>query len=389
VFAVFPDKLGVRMGTMLENLKNGLHYYPGFHKRTRPFGTQMNFINYPIKDDDRTSYQEQVKTKLLNLQRDYPSKEGDVYLIILPDNETIYHELKDFAVSRNLKTQMLQERTLGSLQSGPYTLYCFALSLCVAAGITPWIVDSSYFDGADCYIGLAFAKQESRGRSKFFLGVADVFDSFGEHLSFALHDGKVSPKVKGLHVDRKFMSELVSKAILRYDDKMDAAPETIVIHKPGSFHYDETAGVADALLEWESERAFLVHIQHNNLFRAYNPQLDYYPVATTYFRIGPGNAIVFPTGYLESSDTDHKMGTPKPVQLNVKEVGATNIIERKIADNDLHFILQNYLAFTRLRWSSLSPRIRDPLTIHAPRVIAEWQGKGIAGLDGIDVRDIM
>ncbi|MHA2320742.1 MAG: hypothetical protein ACXACG_03710 [Candidatus Thorarchaeota archaeon] len=117
--------------------------------------------------------------------------------------------------------------------------------------------------------------------------------------------------------------------------------------------------------------------------------MNYNPVATTYFRIGPGNAIILPTGYLISRGKYQGLCTPKPVQINVKEMGASGILERKVSDDDLHFVIQNYLAFTRLRWSSLSPTIRDPITIHAPRVIAEWESKGIEGLDGFSLYDVL
>jgi hypothetical protein len=268
-------------------------------------------------------------------------------------------------------------------------LYCFSLVLYVNGGTTPWRVDSSYFNQANCYIGLAFSRKGyENGSQRFFLGVADVFDAFGEHLSFALHDGPVNPNIKGLHVDRDFMSELVSKSIFRYVDKMKESPSTILIHKPGSFLKEEIQGVSDALLEHDSDRALLVHVQHNSMFRAYNPTLSYQPVSTTYFRIGPGNAVLFPTGYLASKMQNHKIGSPKPVQLNTKWVEASGIGSYKVDDNYLHFILQNYLAFTRLRWSSLSSRVRQPVTLYAPWVVATWQAMGIRNLGGLDIRDV-
>ncbi|MHA1137588.1 MAG: hypothetical protein ACTSSE_13975 [Candidatus Thorarchaeota archaeon] len=389
VFVIYPKRLDMLVTNFLERLKVGHHNYRGIGSDRKPFGTQIDCIKESISPRSNEVYSDAVKARLDNLRLDYTPREGDIYLIVLPENDDSYFSIKGFSVERNLKTQMIQERNLRNLYSSWYPLLGFALSLCVKAGIIPWKVDPTYFESADCYIGLAFSRQKRGNTYRFFVGVADVFDSFGEHLSFALHDGEVSSEIRGLHVDKEFMSSLVSKAIRRYNDKMGNSPERIVIHKPGSFLPDEHTGVGEALLEWDCDRALLVHIQHNSLFRAYNPILNYNPIATTYFRIGFGNAIVLPTGHLLSRNRYSGLGTPKPVQLNVKEIGASGIVEHTILPEELRFLIQNYLAFTRLRWSSLSSTIRDPITIYAPRVIAEWEGKGIEGLDGLSLNEVL
>ncbi len=391
VFAVFPEGVSGNIEDMLQKLKEGYFSFPGFHQNKKPFGVELEYISFPIKPRNDALYSDLVKAKLENLKNDYPRRNGDVFLLVIPTgDEEFYYDLKGFSIERSLKTQMLRQRTVDRLRSSWYSLYCFALSLYVSGGATPWRVDSSYFEDVDCYIGLAFSiRRYESNRQRLFLGVADVFDAFGEHLSFALHEGLVPPEIRGLHVDREFMKKIVKKSVLRYQDKMGESPSTLLIHKPGSFHSDELSGLSDVIAETDCDRAFVVHVQHNSLFRAYNQSLDYQSVATTYFRIGPGNAVVFPTGYLEKSGKPHKMGSPKPVQVNVRSVESIGSADNRISDNELHFIIQNLLAFTRLRWSSLSPRIREPITIHAPWVIATWQGKGIKGLDGLDIRDVL
>ena len=272
-----------------------------------------------------------------------------------------------------------------------YPLYNFSLSLYAKAGGTPWIIEPSYFDLADCYIGQAFSRKmvDRFGAGKFFVGAADVFNAWGEHISFALHQASVDEEIKGLHVDRKFMMELMNKAINRYIDKMDYPPKTLVIHRPGYFIREEIEGVQDVLDEQNIEKCYLVHVQHNNLFRAYDPSLNNQIRRGTYFRIGPRNAVLFPTGYLESEGKEHIMGTPKSVQLNVKSILQEGKISPDVSNEEFYKICKNFLGFTRLRWNSLSTRLREPLTIYASRNVAEWLRKDYQGLEGIDIRDIL
>jgi hypothetical protein len=390
VFAIFPKRQQYAIEELLEKIKSGRLNYKGFHPNIPPFGVSLDYFGFSIPFDDASSYIKKVKARIENIVNDYLLGHGDVVLFVIPKkSQMFYEQLKDFTTVRKISNQMLEEHNVSNLMSSPYLLFAFALSLYTKAGMTPWEVDDSYFDSSDCYIGLAFSRLDHEGNQKFFLGVADVFNSFGEHLSFALHEGPVNPNISGLHVDQEFMTTLVEQSILRYIDKMEETPSIIYIHKPGKFLKGEIHGVSDALHTHESNRALLIHVQHNSLFRAYNPSLDYQPVATTYFRIGPGNAIVFPTGYLASKDKDHWMGTPKPVQLNMRWVNDEGQISFEISDDTLHFVIQNFLAFTHLRWSSLSSTVRDPLTIHAARVVADWQKNGVHGLEGLDIRDIL
>jgi len=389
VFTIYPSVEETFVSRFLTTLENGLFYYLGFKEESNPYRTSISFEKFPIDFEDEINYIERVKARIRNIQEDYPWRIG--YLILLPiprGSERFYDEIKDFCLARKLRTQMIKCENLGL---DAYPLYNFSLSIYAKAGGTPWIIEPSYFDLADCYIGQAFARKMvgGSGTEKFFVGAADVFNAWGEHISFALHQSFVDREITGLHVDREFMMELMNKAITRYIDEMDYPPKTLVVHRPGHFIREEIEGVQEVLDKQKIEKCYLVHVQHNNLFRAYDPSMNNQIRRGTYFKIGPRNVVLFPTGYLESEGKEHKMGTPKPVQLNVKSIIQEGKFSLEISNEELYKICKNFLGFTRLRWNSLSTRLREPLPIYASRKVAEWLRKDYRGLEGIDIRDIL
>jgi len=389
VFAVCPDTLQSGVSLFLDKLKNGLYRYKGFSEDDFPYRTSLEYRIFSLPYNNEIDFIERVKARILNLMQEYPPRLGDVLFLPIPSRSNrLYDSLKGFTLSRKIRSQMIQSHNL-NMQEFP--LFNFSLSLYTKAGGVPWVLDPSNFDVADCYIGYAFSMKNTEmiSQGKFFVGVADVFNAYGEHLMFALHQGSVNRLVKGLHVDRDFMYDLTSKAIDRYNDKLREPPQSILFHKLNHFSGDEIIGVIDALEEKGVETSYLVHVQNNNLFRAYDETLENQVRRGTYFRIGPGNAIIFPTGYLESLGSYQKMGTPKSVQLNVKSVNSDRQVSNQISDDILHNICRNYLAFTRLRWNTLGTRLRDPLTIYAATKVAQWLRMGIEGLEGVDIRDVL
>jgi hypothetical protein len=388
LFSIFPSFYQQQVSTLLSRLKEGHYHYHGFSEESNPFRTSIDFENFPIDFENETEYINRVKAKIKNIQIDYSWKPGYLFLFAIPTaSQTFYDQIKDFCLARKMRSQMIRCENLGF---GWYPLYNFSLSIYAKAGGTPWVIDPSYFNLADCYVGMGFATKfsEEIGKGKFFVGVADVFNAYGEHISFALHQASVDREVKGLRVDKPFMKELMTKAIDRYYDKTHEVPNRIVIHKPVSFHKAEIEGIQEIMTDRKITKSFLIHVQHNSHFRAYDESLNYQIPRGTYFRIGRGNVVLFPTGYLPSQEKPHRMGTPKAVQLNVKTI-ENEAISRSASGKELFEICRNFLGFTRIRWNMLGTCLRDPLTIYASRKVAEWLKKDYKGLEGIDVRDIL
>jgi len=389
ILCLVPSNMESKAGMFLNYLINGKLNYFGFDENKNPFRSKAIFNIHDIPYDTEDTYISRLKVNIQNIYEDYPVKEGLILLLPIPEySYKIYREIKDYCFARKLKTQFIKE---SNLNLGWYPLHIFGLSIFTKAGGTPWMIDSSFFDIADCYIGQAFSKLSiiENMSSKFFVGAADIFNNYGEYISFALHQGSVDKEITGLNVDRNFMKELTHKAVLRYYDKNKFYPEKLLIHRSNKFIKEEIEGVIDVLKEIDIKKCYLVHVQHNNLYRSYDETLQYQIRRGTYFKISPNEIILFPTGFLDQENKYHAMGTPKSVQLNIKLLTNDGIIINQISNSDIYKIVKNFLGFTRLRWNSLSTTLREPLTIHASRKMAEWLKEGYSNLEGLDIRDIL
>jgi hypothetical protein len=391
IFALFPETQR-DMRTFLERLKGGYFYYPGFKQDTNPYNTEIDYETFAIKDADEETYLERTKAKIENIRQDHPWKKDYLCLFSIPNGmPRFYDEIKDFCLARAIRSQMIRSNNVSRLGEQWYPLYNFSLSVYAKTGGTPWTIDSSYFDVAECYVGLALAlrKQGKFASSRFFAGAADVFNAYGEHISFAMHQSAVDRNLKGLHVDAQFMEELINKAITRYEDKTGHPPSSILIHKPGHFIRPEIDGVRNAIAESGAGECFLTHVQHNSHYRSYDSEIENQVRRGTYFKTRIGGCVLFPTGYLEAKRKPHRMGTPKPVFLDVNKIDKTGSISRRISDSEIFGICRNYLAFTRIRWNMLGTNLREPLTIYAARKVADSLSRGFKSLEGIDIRDIL
>jgi hypothetical protein len=391
IFALFPETQK-DMHPFLERLKGGYFNYPGFKQDTNPYNTEIDYEAFAIKDADEKTYIEKTKAKIENIRQDHPWEKDYLCLFSIPKGmPKFYDEIKDFCLARAIRSQMIRSDNVPRLAGQWYPLYNFSLSIYAKTGGTPWTIDSSYFDIADCYIGLALALRKQGGftSSRFFAGAADVFNAYGEHISFAMHQSIVDKNLRGLHVDAQFMEELINKAIARYEDKTGSPPSSILIHKPGHFIRQEIDGVRNAITEKGVRECFLAHVQHSSHYRGYDSEIENQVRRGTYFKARVGGCVLFPTGYLEAKEKPHKMGTPKPVFLDINKIDKTGSVTRNVSDSEIFKICRNYLAFTRIRWNMLGTNLREPLTIYAARRVADCLSRGFKSLEGIDIRDIL
>lgn len=388
IFSIYPLSLKGLMDAFLGKLKNGYGQYPGFSETSTPFRSELLIQEYPLDVQDETSFISKTENRVTNLLGEYPRHNNDLFLFAIPDNyEKFYYQIKDFCFSRKIRNQVIRR---ANLTMNWYPLFNFSLSVYAKAGGTPWNLDSSNFSVADCYLGMKFARKtvDRFGPGEFFVGAVDVFNAYGEHISFALHQGAVLEPTKGLHVDKAFMKNLILRAVERYEDKIGSLPRRLLIYRPESFHYQETEAVKEVLSEMDIPIFYLIHVQHNTRLRAYDPTIRLQIRRGTYFVLKEKRIILFPTGRLEIENKDQELGTPKAVQLNIRKMEQSNE-DANLSCEEIYEICRNYLAFTKLRWNSLGSRIRETLPVFASSKVADGLKRGYKGLEGIDIRDIL
>jgi len=385
VFAVFPEPFRQEVLNCIERLSKGYGRYRGFHAEVNPYRLAMSLVEVPIQIP-QASYVQAVRTRMENLLQRHSVGPGDVFLVVLRQDED-YYPLKELFISLGLRSQMIRR---SSLSLDWYPLFNFSLSMYAKAGGTPWRLPPGYLDIADCYLGMAIkvSKKDRFSPPDFYVGAVDVFNAHGEHLSIALRYGMPERAVRGLHVDEPFMKDLVSKAVARYRDEEGNLPNVLCIHRQAPFIGEEIDGVSDVLSGKGIDTAYLVHVEHNSGFRAYDSSLDDQVFRGTAVRTGPASVLLFPTGWLPVSNTPQKLGTPRPAHLRVLTLTHEGRRDT-LTSEELLGICQSYLAFTRLRWNTLGIRIRNPLTLFAADRVGEWAKQGFKQLERLDIRDVL
>src|SRR5439155_10994181 len=113
---------------------------------------------------------------------------------------------------------------------------------------TPWKVDSSLLKHTDCYIGIQtkIQKADRTSPNAFFIGAADIFNSFGEYISCAVHQA-VGESLDGLHVDSEFMKALIASVVERYRANTSLMPRAIIVHRQLNFDDKELDGLVQGL----------------------------------------------------------------------------------------------------------------------------------------------
>jgi hypothetical protein len=382
---IYPKSSEFLVRSFVEALHKGRTGYPGFSADNPPFYSEIQALYYPLTNATALGYKSELATL-----RDKVDKKGHVVVVVLPESLEAYLELKALCFQHGMSSQFIKNGTIQRALSSTalqFYLWNFAVALYAKAGGTPWRIDSSLLQHTDCYIGIQTKIQQTAraGPSAFFVGAADIFNSFGEYLSCAVHQD-MAKTWDGLHVDSEFMKNLVMRAIDRYRATTGLHPSKIIIHRQLDFDRDEMQGLAEGLEQAGTTcPCFVVHFQEGHHFRGYVPQSqDFIVERTTYFPLGKASAVLFTTGMAQGR-YEGGLGTPKPTQVNVKVVNSV----KQIGLKDIEDVCNSLIGFTRLRWNSTRIGIRRPLTIFAADKIGEMAKSGFTNLQYRDIRDFL
>ncbi|MHA1410542.1 MAG: Piwi domain-containing protein [Candidatus Odinarchaeia archaeon] len=380
---LYPKSKETIYKTYIEKLVSGSDYYPGFKILNPPFYADIQPLYYPLSTKNLLSYQtmiSQIRGKI--------NKRNNVIFAILSDDFTGYSDLKSLCYQHNIPSQFIKESTISKNLNSRYLQYYLwnlAIAIYAKAGGTPWRVDSTLLQHTDCYLGIQ-TKIQQEGRfspNTFFVGAADIFNSMGEYISCAVHQG-ISKTMDGLHVDSEFMKNLVIRAVERYKAETDLKPKKIVVHRQLNFNKAELQGLQDGLDQVSANcPCIIVHLQEGHHFRGYPQDESFIVDRTTYYTLGKRSVVLFLTGKTQGRYSG--IGTPKPTQVNFKIINS----EKELDYNEIEKMCRSILGFTRLRWNTTRIAIRRPLTTFAADKIGEMAKKGFINLQYRDIRDFL
>lgn len=268
--------------------------------------------------------------------------------------EDLRVHIKALCVKKQIYTQIL---TQSSLQAQAYdpcdNMWNLSLGLYVKAGGVPWKLESG--EENTCFIGIAFGiKGRSRGQD-ILVGLAEIFDVFGESVTIKVVEEDFKSEV-GYHLSRESAERLIRTAIKGYESEKQEKPKRVIIHKTTPFNEDERQGVEDALQNIPYD---LVHIQLSTSLRLI-PDRGFPPNRGTFWdlKTREGKGILYTTGYIGDFETYPGAATASPVEIN-----------RNYGETELKKLAEQVLGLTKMNWNTTALMNKEPVTIEYARKV--------------------
>lgn len=267
-------------------------------------------------------------------------------------------------------------------------LHNLAVATYAKAGGVPWLVKNSTFANS-CIVGLSFHKvrpQDSSQPMRTIVGVAEVLDEFGRHLTMNVAQADVANdsikqfqrEFNSLYVPSDLMESLVKNALRTTQWPNRTAPTRLIIHKTTDFHEEEISGIQSSLeaLQMNVEYA-LVHVKEETVQRVYRND-DKHTVRGLLLTLNDEihEAVLWTVGripskykqnneyvYYEKSGT--KLGTSDPIAVYLdpaSRCSSFNVVEAA----------KQVFALTKMRWNTVEMSIRLPVSIYLARRVGTF-----------------
>lgn len=427
------DELGWRIYHLFEYFRQG--GYTGqvkasqYDRSFRGFGTEFRLpFQMPGLDDsvpDCGTDEEYIAAADAIIEK-WTASDGDpsrIALVIFPfDQEDsledsdyskeLYPRLKQKFIQAGLPSQMIDRSTLETIQFCDsrrgrearlrfdaesyfgHILWNLALNIYVKLGGRPWTLQRE-LDNVNCLIGLSFTINTLRPDRPMYVGIANIFDEFGEWLDISpdqrqLTDEELkawyeSPylfyrqETSTSKLSREFTAEIVKKSVQSYRNRRGSLPLAIAIHKTGIMYQVEIEGALQGIKEAgiplsEVTIGFASLIQAHG-FRMYGEadedrRNSFVVKRGVMCPLETDRILLATTGRTESSR--HSVGTPQPLEVRVQRpspevlesVGLDHINQYSVAQ-----ICEQLMALTQLHWGSMRKEIKLPVTIlHSQKV---------------------
>jgi hypothetical protein len=290
--------------------------------------------------------------------------------------------MKAACVELGVKTQILTD---SALNPAPYDkcerAWDLSLGLYVKSGGIPW--KTEVVQAGVCFIGITFGIQQIDRRQVTLIGLAEVFDRYGDHLGVqlvrdTLPTGDFFSRIteEGLYLTQDKARTLVSDA-LKYGysaEKSGAWPDEVIIHKTSPFKDGEVAGMSAAA---GNAGLNLVHFQTKTDLRVYLERGGFPPDRGLFWEYDPDKAaLLYTTGKVRSYRSDSGVlgdgttyfggGSARPVE-----------IRRAYGALELEHLAQQIVSLSMMNWNSTRPANSEPITVAYARKIIPLLKAGV------------
>jgi hypothetical protein len=282
------------------------------------------------------------------------------------------NEIKAICVRHGQKTQILTNRTLQS--SFPCDNYWnLSVGYYVKAGGMPWKIAGK--ENYHCYVGISFGVKKTKDEQIILIGLAEIFDEFGEHVTIQVVDcfadkNEFFESTDGYHISEEKSKELISMALRRYKELRNRSPEITTVHKTSSFNEkDEKEGFFKGI----KGACNLVHTNYRTHLKLIADR-GYPPKRGSYWEVDERTAILYSTGVVSINkpnenifdETYPGIGTARPVELDID-----------YKDSSSKEIAQDVLKLTKMNLNTARFMNRRPITTVLSRKVVDVLKTGL------------
>jgi hypothetical protein len=334
-------------------------------------------------------------------------------------SKELYPRLKQKFIQAGLPSHMIDRSTLEQIQFKDghpriknarlsfdeqsffgHILWNLALNIYVKLGGRPWTLQRE-LGNVNCLIGLSFTVNTLRPERPMYVGIANIFDEFGEWLDITPDQRQLSnaelkawyenpylfysQEAASSKLPREFTAEIVQRSVRTYKNRRGSYPLNIVIHKAGTIHQVEIRGVLEGIqaagIPLSDIMIGFVSLIQNHNFRMYGEADDDWWDNFVVRRgvmcpLEADRAVLATTGRTESSS--HKIGTPQPLEVRVQRplpevlenVGLDHVNQYSVAQ-----LCEQLMALTQLHWGSMRKEIKLPVTILYSQKVASLSAR--------------
>lgn len=383
VLLVAPKTMMESLKGLVDQMNKGNSMVPGGMKQF--FWTQIEPTAEIVLDSAETDTYEQKCLEFI--KRSGSDTIADVALVVVPKTseflfDTRYYKAKAMFASIGLPTQMITPGTFGNFK---WSYLNLATAIFAKAGGIPWVLEAGTVE-FDLVVGLSVSNSVSFhtriGTQKKYMGYVNTFDEYGRWMFF---EGTAAKPDGGRDERNVQIKQLLQEAIGKYQAEKNTLPKKIAVHYYKKFSREER----DLILAFFSEKSpgsqvCLINLDDEHPMRLYD-------------KSQPDGS--FPRGgYAELSDTDILLCSTGFTTLSQKRLGTPKIIHASIRQFPNPFITtegiaRHLLGLTKLNYATLTPIVREPVTLLFAKAIArlasamsdvQWNG-----MVGRDVHDRM
>jgi len=367
---------------LVNHLKHG---YKGERLEYKAFSETYGLIvhfdaNSDVIVTNHKNYYDKLEDAVEQLKDTMDSKSRGIAVIVVKDLPTsMYYETKRKSLisysKMNIRTQFVKKSTVETYidkKDYEFLLLNIATAIYAKAGGTPWKLAHPILPMGGFIIGISFIRlhEERKGKEEIYYGSIEILDRYGDHLiteARLFRAPRETLRTKGLYVPYDQMYRILKDVVSGY-----GKPPMIIVHKSSPFVADEELkAIYDIIHKYSDSRVNImhlaVHIKGDTIYRLYDfgvSDLSVKRGMALIDRTRQNNwrIILFTTGRPLKLNVRKKLGTPKPLELDVVE---------NTAQLSAGVVAYQVFALTKLDWNTTEPEIRKPITLKYSRRAAK------------------